>query len=197
VTHPAYAPPEADSKIAFVDLGSGFILMRPDWFASGLGIPKDSVHTVLERTMNTLLLAGARTRFPGTVTLPASARQNFLAETQKLDDEVYVKTKLPPQGIALAAPDTLDALLIVHECTLGADLNALDFYDYTKANAETSQTMRAHKLSLVATWTVWDNRKQLPLVSGISEAGVELKDGKASMVAIQEAVQKLQESIWE
>jgi hypothetical protein len=48
----------------------------------------------------------------------------------------------------------------------------------------------------VATWTVWDNRKQLPLVSGISEAGVELPDGKASMVAIQEAVQKLQESIW-
>ncbi|MCL1966621.1 MAG: hypothetical protein FWF67_01920, partial [Fibromonadales bacterium] len=70
---------------------------------------------------------------------------------------------------------------IIHEYTIGGDLDAENFYDYTKANVEMSQKRKFKDLSIMATWTLWDNKKQIPLRSGISTVQHPIKDGILTM----------------
>jgi hypothetical protein len=193
--YPSYEKPSPAARIGFVDLGEAFILMRPEWIASGLDIPPDSVHARLAAFTDSALLAALRVHFPAAQALAASERQSFLPETQRLASEVYIKTKLPPQGVVVAPAANLDYLLIIHEYTVGADLGALQFYDYTQANAESHRVRKALRLSGVASWTLWSNPRQLPLLSGVSEAHVELSGGVPSRDQFARLTRSVMENI--
>jgi hypothetical protein len=60
-------------------------------------------------------------------------------------------------------------------------LEAENFYDYTKANVEMSQKKNFKKFSIIATFTLWDNKKQIPLRSGIISVQTPIKDNVFNM----------------
>lgn len=168
--HPQFRLPAQNEQIALVPLGDAFILTRANWFAQQLGIPADSVHEQLARLTDTLFLAGIRSQWPDIQITSDTLRKSFAHESQKLDEKIFLKVQFPHQGQVLQAMGgTPGYLLIVHEYTLGLDLKREQFYDYRLANLETAPSKTVNQLSLLVSYTLWDNQRQTPLYSGISE----------------------------
>jgi hypothetical protein len=130
------------------------MITRADWFDQHdkLKALTDSViYSELSKTGNYSIIA-------------EEIRENFMKETLKMDKTIFIKTRLPEQGVEI---EKADYLFIIHEYTVGGDLEAENFYDYTKANLEMSQKKKIKNLSIITTFTLWDNKKQIPLKSGI------------------------------
>jgi len=187
--HPHIRPIHSNEVMGVPLLGEAFILTRPTWFASQLGIPSDSVHERLSKLTDSLFLGTLSESGSAIEPLASSTRNTFSRETQKLDEKIYLKVQFPPQGVivsGLSAPP--DYLLIVHEYTLGIDLKREAFYDYRLANQETAPNKQLENLSIIASFTLWDNRKQIPLYSGISEVQLPLRNEKLDMTQYRAAV---------
>jgi hypothetical protein len=119
-----------------------------------------------------------------------------MRETLKMDKTIFIKTRLPEQGVQI---ENHDYLFIIHEYTVGGDLEAENFYDYTKANLEMTQKKKIKNLSIIATFTLWDNKKQIPLKSGIISVNTPIKDNSfdtnlfisATKEVVKECLKKL------
>ena len=182
VAHPRYQLPPPDASIAVVALGEAFMLTRPAWFSAQLGIPADSVHARLASLTDSLLLARTHSRWPKAQTAPSSLRKDWARESQKLDETIYLKTLFPHQGKPLFVNgQSPDFLLLIHEYTLGGDLRREQFYDYRQANQETGSTKDVAQLSVLISFSLWDNRLQIPLYSGLAESQIPLKLGKLNL----------------
>jgi len=170
------SPPKSES-IGYVELGEGFMLTRADWFAKKLNIHGDSIYSKLE-TLTDSIISGELQKSWGLSVVSEKERGNFLKETLKMDKTVFIKTKFPQQGAEISnnKGNIPNYLFIIHEYTIGGDLEAENFYDYTKANVELASRNKFKNLSIIATFTLWDNKKQLPLKSGIVSVQKPLKN---------------------
>jgi len=170
--------PVKSESIAYVELGSAFMLTRADWFAEKLNIHGDSIYSKLEILSDSVIIGELSKNWELSV-IPKKDRETFSKETLKMDKTIFIKTKFPEQGVEVLNSDgnAANYLFIIHEYTIGGDLEAENFYDYTKANLELNQKNKFRDLSIIATFTLWDNRKQIPLRSGIASAQTQIKDG--------------------
>jgi hypothetical protein len=176
------------------------MLTRADWFAEKLNIQYDSIYSKLEVLTDSIVFSEIQKKWETSV-VSREEREKFSRETLKMDKTVFIKTRLPEQGVEVLnnSGKIPDYLFIIHEYTIGGDLQAENFYDYTKANVEMSQTRKFKNLSIIATWTLWDNKKQIPLRSGISSSQMQIKDSyidmdlfvKATKTVIAECLKKL------
>jgi len=175
------APAKSES-MGYAELGSAFMLTRADWFAEKLNIPYDSIYSELEALTDSVIFSEIQKKWESSI-VSKKEREKFSKETLKMDKTIFIKTRLPEQGVEISSnSDNIpNYLFIIHEYTVGGDLEAENFYDYTKANVEMSQTRKIKNLSIIATWTLWDNKKQIPLRSGISTAQFPIKDGILNM----------------
>jgi len=113
-----------------------------------------------------------------------------------MDKTIFIKTKFPEQGVEIG---NSNYLFIIHEYTVGGDLQAENFYDYTKANVEMSQKKNFKNFTIIATFTLWDNKRQIPLRSGIVEVQTPIKDNafnmdifvKTTKQAVEECIKRL------
>jgi len=192
--------PAKSESVGYVELGSAFMLTRADWFAEKLNIPYDSIYSKLEVLTDSIIFGEIQKKWEASV-VSKNEREKFSRETLKMDKTIFIKTRLPEQGreVLNDSNNTPNYLFIIHEYTIGGDLQAENFYDYTKANVEMSQTKKIKNLSIIATWTLWDNKKQIPLRSGISSVQYPMKDGilntdifvKITKQAVAECLKKL------
>jgi len=200
-SHKLYSgAPAKNESIGYVELGSAFMLTRADWFAEKLNIQYDSIYSKLETLTDSVIFNEIQKKWKTSI-VSKKEREKFSKETLKMDKTIFIKTRLPEQGIEILndGGNIPNYLFIIHEYTIGGDLEAENFYDYTKANVEMSQTRKFKNLSIIATWTLWDNKKQIPLRSGISTAQFPIKENvfnmdifvKTTKQAVTECLKKL------
>jgi hypothetical protein len=192
--------PAKSENIGYVELGDAFMLTRADWFAEKLNIQSDSIYSKLETLTDSIIFSEIQKTWTPSV-VQKKERESFSRETLKMDKTVFIKTRFPQQGIEV--PDregkVPSYLLIIHEYTIGGDLEAQNFYDYTKANLEMAQKRSFKNLSIIATFTLWDNKKQIPLRSGIVSTQMPIKNDsfnideftKATKQVIAQCLRKL------
>jgi hypothetical protein len=192
--------PAKSESIGYVELGNAFMLTRADWLAEKLNIQYDSIFSDLEILTDSVIFNEIGKKWELSV-ISKKERERFSKETLKMDKTIFIKTRLPEQGIEVLnnSGNIPNYLFIIHEYTIGGDLEAENFYDYTKANVEMAQTKKIKKFSIIATWTLWDNKKQIPLRSGISSSQTQIKNDfidmdlfiKATKAVIAECLKKM------
>jgi hypothetical protein len=192
--------PAKNESIGFVKLGEAFMLTRANWFAEKLSLNEDSIYKDLENISDSIIYSELSKQWSLSA-VPANKRESFSRETLKMDKTIFIKTRLPEQGIEVANENGVvpNYLFIIHEYTVGTDFEAESFYDYTKANLEMTQSKKVKNLSIIATWTLWDNKKQIPLKSGIASSQTPIKNDsidmnlfiKATKTVIEQCLKKL------
>jgi len=191
-------PPKKSESIGIVELGDAFMLTRADWFVEKLNIHNDSIYSKLEILSDSVIFSEIQKKWNSSV-ISKKERETFPKETLKMDKTIFIKTRLPEQGIAVLdnKGGTPDYLFIIHEYTIGGDLEAENFYDYTKANLELNQKKKFKDLSIIATFTLWDNKRQIPLRSGVASAQMPVTNFdrdlfiKATKAAVAECLKKI------
>jgi len=192
--------PAKSESMGYVELGSAFMLTRADWFAEKLNIQGDSIYSKLETISDSVILGELSKNWELSV-ISKKDREKFSKETLKMDKTIFIKTKFPEQGTEVLnnSGGVPNFLFIIHEYTIGGDLEAENFYDYTKANVEIAQKKEFKNLSIIATFTLWDNKKQIPLRSGIANVQTQIKNNsidrdlfiKATKAVAGECLKKL------
>ncbi|MCL1967506.1 MAG: hypothetical protein FWF67_06455, partial [Fibromonadales bacterium] len=140
-SHKLYSGVPAKSEsVGYVEIGSAFMLTRADWFAEKLNIQYDSIYSKLEVITDSVIFDEIKKKWEASI-VSREARETFSRETLKMDKTIFIKTRLPEQGVEVSidSNNTPNYLFIIHEYTIGGDLDAENFYDYTKANVEMSQ----------------------------------------------------------
>jgi len=195
-SHKFYSnPPAKTESVGVVQLDDAFMLTRTSWFAEKLNIHGDSIYDKLGALTDSVILSELSKTW-NVSAISKKDRETFSRETLKMDKTIFIKTKFPEQGVEIGSSNYL---FIIHEYTLGGDLQAENFYDYTKANVEMPQKKNFKNFSIIATFTLWDNKKQIPLRSGIIEVQTPLKDNafnmdifiKATKQAVEECIKRL------
>jgi hypothetical protein len=187
--------PNKTQSVGIVELGDAFMLTRASYFAEKLNIHGDSIYNKLEILTDSVIFSELSKNW-NSIAISKKDRENFSKETLKMDKTIFIKTRFPEQGMEIGNPNYL---FIIHEYTVGSDLEAENFYDYTKANVEMVQKKKFENLSIIATFTLWDNKKQIPLRSGIISAKTPIKNDvfnmdifvKTTKQAVAECLKKL------
>jgi len=188
-------PPAKTESVGVVQLDDAFMLTRSSWFAEKLNIHNDSIYSVLEKITDSIII-NELSKIWNVSAISKKDREKFSRETLKMDKTIFIKTRFPEQGVEIGSSNYL---FIIHEYTVGGDLDAENFYDYTKANVEMSQKKKFKNFSIIATFTLWDNKKQIPLRSGIISAQTPINEDFFNMYifmnstkqAAQECLKKL------
>ncbi|GBU26039.1 hypothetical protein R83H12_02718 [Fibrobacteria bacterium R8-3-H12] len=178
-----------------MQLDDAFMLTRNSWFAEKLNIHSDSIYDKLEMLTDSIILSELSKNW-NVSAISKTDRESFSKETLKMDKTIFIKTKFPEQGVEIG---NSSYLFIIHEYTVGGDLEAENFYDYTKANVEMSQKKNFKNFSIIATFSLWDNKRQIPLRSGIISVQTPIKDNafnmdifvKTTKQAVAECIKKL------
>lgn len=135
-SHKFYSgPPAKTESVGVVQLDDAFMLTRNSWFAEKLNIHSDSIYDKLEMLTDSIILSELSKNW-NVSAISKKDRESFSKETLKMDKTIFIKTKFPEQGVEIG---NSSYLFIIHEYTVGGDLEAENFYDYTKANVEMSQ----------------------------------------------------------
>ncbi len=178
-SHPYFrASPSEAEEIAVVGLERSIVVTRDKWFAKNLEIPRDSVHAFLrELAKSAFTRELSTTRYPKLVFFPDSVYESFPEDTERLDDRIFVKGRFPAQGKTVSLDGkTPRHLILVHEFTLGLDLSKDDFYDYALINRESAEKRTSEFLTVILSYTLWDNEKQRALYSAVSEVPLKLSE---------------------
>ena len=189
-SHYAYkAAPRDELAVAGID--KAFVLIRSAWFAKKLGISPDSIQTKVTKECSKLLNEELKKRYTKLKYIASADMDKLPEESLKLDQRIFIKGKLPEQGVAMK--DSLGGIpkniLIIHEILLGTDLSRENYFDYALIHNESSEKKTSKNLTAIVSYTLWDNIKQRPLFSAVDQ--VEKPIVKISMGDIQELVSQI------
>ncbi len=177
-SHPYYREsPKAEEEIGLLGLHQAVVITRDKWFSKKLEISRDSVYTVLGKQVEDAFVRELRQmRYPELSVWPDSFYASFPEESQKLDERIYVKGAFPEQGVVLRGEsgNAPKHLILIHECTLGLDLSKDAFFDYALINREDSDKRTSNALTIILSYSLWDNEKQRALYSAVAEVPLEI-----------------------
>lgn len=169
-SHPAYKQAPQNS-IAITGLDDAFVVTRSSWFAKRLDISKDSIQTFTSHFCAATFLDEIHKQYPTVSVIPDKVINLYPEESQKLDSRIFIKGHLPEQGVSVkdSAGNTPPHILIIHEFILGTDLKREDFYDYALIHNESPEKKTSKNLSIIVSFSLWDNNKQRSLYSAVIE----------------------------
>lgn len=179
---------------------NAFILTRSKWFAKKLGFDSLNVQNEATRFCEQAFLDEMKRAYPGLRQIPDSAVNKFPEESQKIDDRVFIKGHFPEQGVSVTDGGNIPPyILILHEFIIGTDINRIIFYDYEIIRQESSEKKTSNNLSIVLSYTLWDNVNQRPLFSAVDEiqhpiTKITIDDLKA---AVTDAAKKIRINLYE
>lgn len=173
--HPQKAAWIASPAIVAVYLPSDKLMVsRSAWFAGRTGWSESLLHDSLVALADKTLDEGLRTyAFPGMLRLSTISKSEWgPVEGRRVSEFVFVRGHFPPQGKKLQIEESTPQLvLFMHEVTLGLELGREKLYDIRRTHQiSLTPTAPPKYLTLVASWTLWDNLRQQSLSWGISEA---------------------------
>ncbi|MBP5247712.1 MAG: hypothetical protein J6Z31_07625 [Fibrobacter sp.] len=191
-SHPYYREsPSAQEEIAVLGLHHAVVVTRDKWFAKHLEIPRDSVYLLLGRQVEEAFIRELQnTRYPNLSIWPDSLYEKLPEETQRLDEKIFIKGHFPAQGVKLqnANGSAPKHLILIHECTLGLDLVKDNFFDYTLINNEEEAKRTSEALTVILSYTLWDNENQRALYSAVAEVPLaiphDIQPGDVAKVSI-------------
>ena len=168
-SHPAYKKAPY-GELTVTGLQKAFVLTRTKWFANRLDFG-DSTQIKATEFCAKAMEQEFRGGYGKLVVLSDSVLDNAPEESQKLDDRIFMKGKLPEQGVTVASPDGKipEQILLIHEVIVGTDLKRENFFDYALIHNETEEKRDVQNISAVISYTLWDNIKQRPLFSAVDE----------------------------
>ncbi|MBR4559985.1 MAG: hypothetical protein IKO21_10510 [Fibrobacter sp.] len=168
-SHPAYKQAPY-AEISLTGLQKAFVLTRTKWFANRLGYG-DSTQIKATEFCSKAMEREFRGVYSKITVLPDSLLDSAPEESQKLDERIFMKGKLPEQGIVVKAPDgtTPPQILIIHEVIVGTDLKRENFFDYALIHNESEEKREVQNISAIVSYTLWDNLKQRALFSAVDE----------------------------
>lgn len=158
-------------ELAVAGVQDAFVLTRSGWFAKRLNVSSDSIQILGTQFCAQTMLNELKGGYSHLNILPENALANAPEESQKLDDRIFMKGKLPEQGVVIkdSAGNVPPVILIIHEAIVGTDLNRESFFDYALIHNESPERTAAKNISAIVSYTLWDNIKQRPLFSAVDE----------------------------
>ena len=198
-SHPLYTQVPY-SALSITGTDNAFILTRSKWFAKKLDIDPLKVQEEATQFCRQAFLDEMKRAYPALKQIPDSAVTRFPEESQKIDDRVFIKGHFPEQGVSVTdGGNTPPYILILHEFIIGTDINREVFYDYELIRQESAEKKTSKNLSIVLSYTLWDNENQRPLFSAVDEvqhpiAKITMNDMRA---AVAEAAKKIHINLYE
>ncbi|MFA6837171.1 MAG: hypothetical protein WCR04_12305 [Fibrobacteraceae bacterium] len=170
--HPSYREsPKYKDPVILLGLHDAVVVTRDKWFAKHLEMPRDSVYLSIGSALEENFKKELRNRYASLSIWPDSVYSSLPEETQKLDERIYIKGRFPIQGKPLRDKEGKPApyIILIHEFTFGLDLSRDNFFDYALINNESSEQRTSKNLTVILSYTLWDNLKQRPLYSSVAE----------------------------
>lgn len=198
-SHPLYKQVPY-SSLSITGTENAFILTRSKWFAKKLGFDSLNVQKEATKFCEQVFLDEMKRAYPGLKQIPDSSILRFPEESQKIDDRVFIKGHFPEQGVSVTDGGSVPPyILILHEFIIGTDINRVIFYDYEIIRQESAEKKTSNNLSIVLSYTLWDNVNQRPLFSAVDEiqhpiTKITMDDMKA---AVTEAAKKIRIHLYE
>ena len=198
-SHPAYnkAP---HGSIAVTGIENAFVITRSSWFAKRLEIEKDSIQIKATGHCKKIFENEMRKTYGSLLILPDSVNANSPEESLKLDERIFIKGRIPEQGVSLkdSAGNVPPVILILHEFIIGTDLKRENFFDYALIHNESGGIRKPDNVSAIFSYTLWDNLKQRPLFSAVEEIQQPITTYKLNNLTnlIQMAVQKVHKNLY-
>lgn len=198
-SHPLYKQVPY-SSLSITGTENAFILTRSKWFAKKLGFDSLNVQKEATKFCEQVFLDEMKRAYPGLKQIPDSSILRFPEESQKIDDRVFIKGHFPEQGVSVTDGGSVPPyILILHEFIIGTDINRVIFYDYEIIRQESAEKKTSNNLSIVLSYTLWDNVNQRPLFSAVDEiqhpiTKITKDDMKA---AVTEAAKKIRIHLYE
>lgn len=197
-SHPAYARAPY-GELTITGLQKAFVLTRTKWFANRLDFG-DSTQIKATEFCAKAMEQEFRGGYVKLTVLPDSVLDNAPEESQKLDSRIFMKGKLPEQGVSVAGPDGSipPQILLIHEVIVGTDLKRENFFDYALIHNESGGIRKPDNVSAIFSYTLWDNLKQRPLFSAVDEIQQPITTYKLNNLTnlIQIAVQKIHKNLY-
>ena len=167
--HPDYAKAPY-GELTVTGLQKAFVLTRTKWFANRLDFG-DSTQIKATELCSKAVERELRGGYAKLKVLPDSVLDNAPEESQRLDERIFMKGKLPEQGITITESDgnVPPQILILHEVIIGTDLKRENFFDYALIHNETEEQRTVQNISAIVSYTLWDNVRQRPLFSAVDE----------------------------
>ncbi len=198
-SHPSYSKAPYGS-IAVTGLENAFVITRSSWFAKRLEIEKDSIQIKGTLHCRNVFETEMRKSYGSLLILPDSVNANSPEESLKLDERIFIKGRIPEQGVSLkdSAGNVPPTILILHEFIIGTDLKRENFFDYALVHNESGGIRKPDNVSAIFSYTLWDNLKQRPLFSAVDEIQQPITTYKLNNLTnlIQIAVQKIHKNLY-
>lgn len=159
------------SELAVAGISDAFVLTRSAWFAKKLQWAPDSIQLKATAFFADVFLNEFTRAYPTFVKIPDNHFKSFPEESQKLDERIFMKGRLPEQGVVVkdSVGNEPPYILILHEFIVGTDLKREDYFDYAYTHNENTSKKTSKNLSAIVSYTLWDNLKQRPLFSAVDE----------------------------
>ncbi len=198
-SHPLYRQVPY-STLSITGTENAFILTRSKWFAKKLNIDPLKVQDEATQFCKQAFLDEMKRAYPTLKQIPDSVVNRFPEESQKIDDRVFIKGHFPEQGVSVTDGGNIPPyILILHEFIIGTDINREVFYDYELIRQESAEKKTSNNLSIVLSYTLWDNENQRPLFSAVDEVQrpitkISIDDLRAAVV---EAAKRIRINLYE
>lgn len=178
--HGAYEP-QGMQETLVPDVGDRWILVAPVWYSEISGIPNSQIFDSVGQNIRIAFLESLQQVQPHLRTIPITTYDAFPdASSHLLAPGRYQKIRIPAQGQVVKVDDfSPPLLLLIHEVVIGPNVQRIQLYDVRHSNQVAESGPRKVKnLGAVVSWTLWDNRLQRVLLTGVSEATQEYQGEK-------------------
>ncbi len=172
ISHPGYSMIPKEESVALFPLKHTLIVHSQKSIAQQLNIQREYLHANLVSQLDSVITHTVTAAIAHPVEqIPDSAQALLLPnESFNLYGNTYVKGAWPAQGTAIQSTSktTPHFILFLHEVNIGLGLTGPTLYDYTLSNKELEEV--SEDLSIVITWSLWDNTKQQFTTIGYEES---------------------------
>lgn len=178
--HGAYKP-QGMQETLVPEVGDRWILVAPVWYSEISGIENSQIFDSVGQNIRLAFIESLQQAQPHLRTIPTSTYDAFPdVSSHLLAPGRYQKIRIPAQGQVVKVDEFAPPLLLLlHEIVIGPNVQRMHLYDVRHSNQVTESGPRKVKtLGAVVSWTLWDNRLQRALLTGVSESTQEYQGEK-------------------